>query len=186
MRDTSERDSDALGKKREKTMIKSLTSVGLILLCTAAAEAASQVRPVVIYEGAVTQLGTASPFAESKDLWVTLEDLTRVTGFVLKPQGVCRKELCFPIPKHRKSEFLVERGKVTWFNLSEFGRLLKQPMTHDEQLAAWYFGPRPEAQNAYLSSLEAPNFTLPDLKGKMHSLADFRGRKVLLITWASW
>ncbi|MBI3853814.1 MAG: redoxin domain-containing protein [Verrucomicrobia bacterium] len=32
----------------------------------------------------------------------------------------------------------------------------------------------------------APDFTLPDLKGKAHSLSDFRGKKVLLITWASW
>ncbi|PYS58122.1 MAG: hypothetical protein DMF74_24460, partial [Acidobacteria bacterium] len=30
------------------------------------------------------------------------------------------------------------------------------------------------------------NFTLPDLNGKLHSLADFRGKKVLLVTWASW
>ena len=32
----------------------------------------------------------------------------------------------------------------------------------------------------------APNFTLPDLNGKPHTLADFRGKKVLLVTWASW
>ena len=32
----------------------------------------------------------------------------------------------------------------------------------------------------------APNFTLPDLNGRVHSLADFRGKKVLLVTWASW
>ena len=36
------------------------------------------------------------------------------------------------------------------------------------------------------SSLEAPNFTLPDMNGRAHSLADYRGKKVLLITWASW
>jgi len=178
--------AEALGKKRGNNMIKFLPSLGLILLCSAAAGAASQVRRVVIYDGKATELATASPFAESKDLWVTLAELTRATGFAVKPQGVCRAELCFPIPKQRKSDFLAQRGKVTWFNLSEFGRLLKQPMTHDEQLAAWYFGPRPDTQNAYVESLRAPDFTLPDLQGKMHSLADFRGKKVLLITWASW
>ncbi len=167
-------------------MIRFLTSLGLILLCSAATEAASQVRRVVVYDGKATELATASPFAESKDLWVTLAELTRATGFAVKPQGVCRAELCFPIPKHRKSDFLAQRGKVTWFNLSEFGRLLKQPMTRDERQAAWYFGPRPDTQNAYLESLQAPDFTLPDLQGKMHSFADFRGKKVLLITWASW
>jgi peroxiredoxin len=37
-----------------------------------------------------------------------------------------------------------------------------------------------------LSSLAAPDFTLPDMNGKLHSLSDFRGKKVLLLTWASW
>ena len=167
-------------------MIRFLTSIGLMVFCSMAAEAAMKANSVVIYDGKATELSASSPFAQSKDLWVTLADLTRATGFEVKPQGICRSELCIPIPKKRKSDFMAQRGKATWFNLSEFARLLKQPMTHDEQLAAWYFGPWPETQNAYLSSLEAPNFTLPDLKGKMHSLADFRGKKVMLITWASW
>lgn len=161
-------------------------SVGLIFLCSMANEASSQVRGVVIYDGAVTELRTPSPFTQSKDLWVTLAELRRATGFVVKPQGVCRNELCFPLPKQRKGDFLVQRGKVTWFNLSEFAGLVNQPIAHDEKLAAWYFGPRPEAQNDYLATLEAPNFTLPDMNRKLHSLSDFRGKKVLLITWASW
>jgi hypothetical protein len=117
---------------------------------------------------------------------VTLAELTRSTGFVVKPQGVCRSELCFPLPKQRKADFLGQRGKVTWFNLSEFARLVKQRVAHDEKLATWCFGPRPEGQNGYLATLEAPKFTLPDRNGKLHSLSDFRGKKVLLITWASW
>jgi len=32
----------------------------------------------------------------------------------------------------------------------------------------------------------APNFTLPDLKGKMVSLADYKGQVVLLNIWATW
>lgn len=160
--------------------------VGLILLCSIATEAAAQVRSVVIYDSRETKMATASPFGKSKDLWVTLADLKRATGFVVKPQGVCRAELCFPLPKQRKGDFLAKRGKVTWFNLSEFARLLKQPVAHDEKFSVWYFGPWPEAQNGYFSSLEAPNFTLPDRNGTPHSLSDFRGKKVLLITWASW
>jgi peroxiredoxin len=35
-------------------------------------------------------------------------------------------------------------------------------------------------------SLEAPDFTLPDVSGTPHSLSDYRGKKVLLATWASW
>jgi hypothetical protein len=139
---------------------------------------------IIIYEDVVTEVGPG--LAESKDLWVTTADLAKATKFVIKPQGVCRDELCFPLPKARKREFLVDEGKTTWFNLDGFGRLLKQPVAHDELLGVWYFGPRPDQQNAHLASLEAPDFTLPDVTGKLHSLSELRGKKVLLVTWASW
>jgi hypothetical protein len=142
--------------------------------------------PTIIFDGKSTELSAASPFAQSQDLWVTLSDLTRATGFELKPQGVCRAELCFPIPPARTAEFVSKRGADTWFNLSAFARLLKQPVARDASFNAWYFGPRPASQNEFLSSLKAPDFTLPDMNGKLHSLADFRGKKVLIVTWASW
>jgi cytochrome c-type biogenesis protein len=41
-------------------------------------------------------------------------------------------------------------------------------------------------QRQGLSSFDAPDFTLPDMNGNTHSLSDFRGKKVLLLTWASW
>ena len=37
-----------------------------------------------------------------------------------------------------------------------------------------------------LRSLDAPDFTLPDLDGRLHGLADHRGKKILLIAFASW
>ena len=146
-------------------------------------------RRIIIYDGLVT--GVAAPPASlsapnSADLWVTLSDLTRATGFEVKSKGVCRDELCFPISKARRGAFFITRSKVTWFNLSEFARLVRQPSAYDEKHSVWYFGLRTEVQNRFLVSLEAPAFRLPDISGKMHSLADFRGKKVLLVTWASW
>jgi peroxiredoxin len=41
-------------------------------------------------------------------------------------------------------------------------------------------------RTAALASLEAPDFTLPDPAGRPHRLSDYRGKKVLLVTWASW
>lgn len=142
---------------------------------------------IVIFDNSATEVATApAALTTGGDLWVTLADLSNATKFVLKPQGVCRDELCFPIPKARKAAFLSAQGKTTWFNLSEFARLTKQPTAYDVENSVWFFGPRPEEQNQFVSSLTAPNFRLPDATGKMRSLQEFRGKKVLLLTWASW
>jgi len=33
---------------------------------------------------------------------------------------------------------------------------------------------------------QAPDFALPDLAGRTHTLAEHRGKKILLVAWASW
>jgi thiol-disulfide isomerase/thioredoxin len=56
----------------------------------------------------------------------------------------------------------------------------------------WRFltrGMRPSAPTLRLNELEksgVPDFTLPDLNGKMVSLSDFKGKPVLINLWASW
>jgi hypothetical protein len=165
-------------------MMKHLSIIVIIIMSFVIASAADRNSRTVIYDGVATEVSVATD--PSADLWITTSDLTRATRFVIKPQGVCRDELCFPLPKNRKAEFISNKGSVTWFNLTEFARLIKQPFAADAKNSVWYFGPRTAEQNGYLASLEAPNFTLPDLNGKPHSLSDFRGQKVLLVTWASW
>jgi len=160
-----------------------LVFIGAALAATTSG-ASEPPRPTLIFDEMATDVAPSD--MATGDLWVTLPDLTRATKFQLKPEGVCTEKLCFPIPAGRKDEFLSERMGNTWFNLSAFARLLKQPAARDEKNNVWYFGPRPEAQDGYFASLIAPDFTLPDLQGKPHSLSDFRGKKVMLITWASW
>jgi hypothetical protein len=164
-------------------MSKYLFTLFAVVACVIAAHADQNSR-VIIYDGVATEVSAAP--GPSSDLWITSEDLARATRFVIKPQGVCRDELCFPLPKNRKAEFVSRKGPATWFNLSEFARLINQPFAFDSKDGVWYFGARTAEQNRFLASLEAPNFTLPDLNGKLHSLTDFRGKKVLLVTWASW
>ncbi len=157
------------------------------LLFALSIQATETNKAVVLYEDKATDVGAAKlAAAQPNDLWITLTDLKTATGFVNKPQGVCRDELCFPLPKKRRAQFLQTEGKMTWFNLTEFARLLKQPVAHDAEHATWYFGLRSDVQNSYTSNFKAPNFTLPDKNGKLHSLSDFRGKKVLIVTWASW
>lgn len=159
----------------------------LSLFLVTSLQAVEPKRAVVIYDDKATEVqANSSPTIKPNDLWITLADLKRATRFENKPQGICRDELCFPLPKSRRGEFLQIQGKITWFNLSEFARLVKQPVARDSELATWYFGPRSEVQNGFTKNFQAPNFTLPDKDGKLHSLSDFRGKKVLIVTWASW
>ena len=156
----------------------------LTIVLTSGAFAAGQRTRTIVYDGIASEISVSA--GASNDLWITTTDLMRATRFVIKPQGVCRDELCVPLPKKRKAEFIARKGITTWFNLSEFARLIRQPVVTDQKNDVWYFGSAAAEQNRYFISLQAPNFTLPDLSGKLHSLSDFRGKKVLLVTWASW
>jgi hypothetical protein len=156
---------------------------GLALTMTLSVVAfAADTPATIVYDDVATKVNVSE---ESGQLWTTTADLKRASGFELKPQGVCRAELCFPVPKARQQEFVRKEPGGTWFNLTAFAQLVHQPVAHDQGLATWYFGLRSD-QRQGLASLRAPNFTLPDIDGKMHSLSDFRGKKVFLVTWASW
>jgi hypothetical protein len=170
--------------KKETFMLRYLVLVIVVAIQAVAAQAKDENVRTLIYDGIATEVAAASE--TSNDLWITTSDLARATRFVIKPQGVCRDELCFPLPKNRTTEFVSKRGATNWFNLSNFARLIKQPFVSDQKNGVWYFGVRAAEQNGYLALFKAPDFTLPDLNGKLHSLADFRGKKVLLVTWASW
>ena len=136
----------------------------------------------IIYGGRVSNLAGAKP--EGDSLWLSNTDLTAVSGWELKPEGACKGDICIPIPSQRESEFVREGGKA--FNLAAFARHLGQPVVHDDTNGVWYFGEGAMKRRESLASLEAPDFELPDLDGKMHRLSDYRGKKVLLAAWASW
>jgi hypothetical protein len=155
----------------------------LLMLVTALLATAKEIPATIVYDDVATTINVLNQ--EPGQLWIGTADLTRATGFAIKPQGVCRQELCFPLPQARKHEFLRESQGKQSFNLLAFAGLVHQQVAHDEALATWYFGLRSDQQQV-LASLQAPDFSLPDMDGKTHSLSDFRGKKVLLVTWASW
>lgn len=164
--------------------MKGISCVFLLLALMAVARAeGKQSRATIVYDDAASDVKNLSE--DPDQLWISTADLKRSTHFEVKPQGVCREELCFPLPKARMREFLRLQAPLQLFNLTAFARLVQQPVAHQAEPAVWYFGLRSDQQQR-LSSLEAPDFTLPDINGKPHSLSQFRGKKVFLITWASW
>ena len=61
-----------------------------------------------------------------------------------------------------------------------------RPVAIDRAERAAYLGVSAAERAKALSSLEAPDFTLPDLDGRPHTLSAYRGKKVLLVAYASW
>ncbi len=132
----------------------------------------------ILNENNVTELqGVAG-----SELWVSQDEMKAATGWTLKPEGFCKDEVCVPVPLG-KSETLIADGKV---NLSEVWQLMGKPAAASSDGGVWSLGEAANDRNDAMLSLDAPDFTLPDFNGKLHSLTDFRRKRVLLITWASW
>jgi hypothetical protein len=138
----------------------------------------------ILYQERESHIDAAD--VDGDELWVTLPELTAASGWELKPEGVCLEEICVPVADARLPALIRKETSGTLFNLTEFARLIEQPVAHDKKNAVWYFGPASWEWKTRLISTEAPDFSLPDLNGRMHSLSELRGRKVFLLFWASW
>ncbi len=101
-------------------------------------------------------------------------------GWELKPEGLCQGDVCIPV---RDREALVHDDGL---DLEALARLLGRPLALDAAESAAALAAPVAGREAVLDSLQAPDFTLPDLEGKLHSLSDHRGKKVLLVAYASW
>jgi hypothetical protein len=126
----------------------------------------------------------AVPSAETSGeaLWLPAREAEAATGYVAKPEGLCKGEVCIPVPPGRHQEF-VDGSRV---NVAALWQHLGQPIVKSDRGHVWVLGESARDRAAALASLEAPDFTLPDPTGRLHSLSDYRGKKVLLVTWASW
>jgi hypothetical protein len=107
-------------------------------------------------------------------------ELERTLGWTLKAEGLCRDEICVPV---RNREALVDSSGI---DLASFAAALGRPVAVDVAENAAALGTATHDQAARMATLDAPDFTLPDLDGQLHSLSDHRGKKVLLIAYASW
>jgi len=116
--------------------------------------------------------------ARPGSLWVRTSDLPRINEFELKPEGACRADLCVPVPKTMVS------GE--YFDFSGFAKLTGQAEVGDAPTRTWSYGEMPVLRGAFLESRVAPDFSVPDRQGRNVKLSDFRGKKVLVVTWASW
>jgi hypothetical protein len=114
----------------------------------------------------------------SGGLWMSAADAERVTGWTLKPEGMCRAEACVPLQAD------AVRSKEV--NVEAFWKKLGGPVVANDGRDVFALGAPADERNAALEGLQAPDFTLPDIDGKPRKLSQLRGKKVFLATWASW
>lgn len=113
-------------------------------------------------------------------LLLTPDELTRATGWELRPEGLCRGHVCVPV---RDPDALFVDGAI---DLRAVAEALHRPLAFEPRPAIAVLGDSAMAVGEQMASLRAPEFTLPDLDDNAVSLADFAGRRKLLLAWSSW
>jgi len=147
----------------------------LIAGCASLALAAPSTVPATVLFGDNAVALDKTRFVD-QNLWVQSKDLPRINQFEIKPQGACRADVCIPLSKTLKSG--------DWFNLTGFARKIGEAVVTEQNV--YSFGEIPVLRGSFYNSRIAPDFAVPDRQGKVIHLSDFRGKKALVITWASW
>jgi hypothetical protein len=106
-------------------------------------------------------------------------DLEARTGWSVKSEGACKGEVCVPLPPE------ADAGMGT-LDAAVLADRLGMPLVRDEDSSLWALGPESGVSGRALTTARVPEIVLPDLEGTAFSLSSLRGRKVLMIAWASW
>ena len=101
-------------------------------------------------------------------------------GWELKPQGLCKGEVCVPVKD--QPGLVTDKG----IDLAGFAAALRRPLAIDVDERMACLGVAAADRAAQMTSLTAPDFRLPDWQGRQHSLSEYLGKKILLVAYASW
>jgi hypothetical protein len=107
-------------------------------------------------------------------------DIREGLGWELKPEGLCRGDVCVPVSD------AASLATAAGVDLQALAEAIDRPLALDVTEGAAALGTALADRTAQLASLDAPDFSLPALDGTLHSLSEHRGKKVLLIAYASW
>lgn len=132
---------------------------------------------IINSNGQISDVEISQNFGEFS---IAKSELEKFTGWQLKPQGLCIDEICVPV---RDSSALTDGKNI---DLVEFARLTNQNIVIDQQRRIAALGEHADSRNQSMATLDAPDFTLPDVHGRQVSFSDFNRRKRLLLAWSSW
>ena len=107
-------------------------------------------------------------------------DVKDVLGWEVHDGLLCNDMMCVPLADEAA---LTADGGI---DLEGLAAALDRALAVDVEEGVAFLGASARERAQALGSQQAPDFTLPDLAGRPHSLAEHRGKKILLVAWASW
>ena len=108
--------------------------------------------------------------------------LEAAIGWELKPEGLCRDDHCVPVSD--PDELAGPEG--SGLDLAAVAAALDRPTVLDLEAGVMAVGQPMASRRETTEALTATPFALPDLDGNVRTLEEFRGRKKLLVAFASW
>jgi hypothetical protein len=111
---------------------------------------------------------------------VAADDFEAATGWRLKPEGLCRGDVCVPVRAHPD---VVVDGRI---DAGKVAALLNRSVVVDARAGVVAYGPSAGAVAEQLGDGHAPDFTLTQLDGTPFTLSAIGRKKKVLVTWASW
>ena len=131
----------------------------------------------LLYDGEVREI---SARRDGERIYLDPDALRQSLGWELKDEGLCRAGACIPV--RTRGDLSDEAGS----ELGAFAEVLGRPLAVEANEWVAALGTGAAERGRELLALEAPDFELPDLSGKLHSLSQYRGKKILLFMHASW
>ena len=111
-----------------------------------------------------------------QSLEVPKEEFESKSGWQLNPEGACMGERCVPLPHDPVVSNSVDVRLVCG--------ALGMPIVHEAPHGLYAVGPA--SGSSLLAGGGCPEIELPNLLGAPFNLAALRGRKVVIVAWASW
>lgn len=107
---------------------------------------------------------------------MTRAEFEEGTGWLLKPEGACRGDVCIPLADPPTGDRVDVAALATQIGL---------PVVTAESHGISAIGPA-SAGARTLVSAQAPELRLPDLDGNEFALSSLQGQKVMLVAWSPY
>ena len=110
-----------------------------------------------------------------KSLHIPVPDFEKATGWLIKPEGACKGDVCIPLKQQPTESIDVEKLAAD----------MNLPLAAEPARGIWALGPD-SIGGKTLTTAQAPNLALPDFDGNLFELSSLTGQKILVYAWAPY